>query len=131
MNPARVIEQAGLANVDYLQAVWKGLEEGLPRPSRVVRWLPPPSSVIKINCDGAFKSSRSLAAFGIIARDSGGSARTWRCGRTMVSSALSIEAWALRIACVMAVQENFQIVILESDCKNLVSCISDSTSKCP
>ncbi|XP_058183909.1 uncharacterized protein LOC131301564 [Rhododendron vialii] len=57
LNPTKVIEQAGSANVDYLQTIWKGLEEGLPRPSRVV----------------------SLAAFDILARDSGGLALAWQC----------------------------------------------------
>lgn len=78
--PSDVIEEAGKANVDYLQAVWTDLERGSPRSNQVERWSPPPLSVIKLNCDRAFKSSRSSAAFGILARDNGGSAQVWRCG---------------------------------------------------
>lgn len=95
------------------------------------RWSLPPPSVIKFNCDGAFKSSRSLAAFGILPRDSGGSAQVWWCGKTIVSSTLSIEAWALRIACMVAVEKNFHNVVFESDCKNLVSNITKHNSQCP
>lgn len=129
--PEEVIEQARKASMDYLQVVCHQRERGLSRPSRLERWSPPPPSAIKFNCDGAFKSSRSLAAFGIIARDCGGSAHVWRCGRTTVSSALSIEAWALRIACKVAIEENYQNVVFESDCKTLISCLTDGKSQCP
>ncbi|KAI8546029.1 hypothetical protein RHMOL_Rhmol07G0084000 [Rhododendron molle] len=62
-----------------------------------------------------------MAAFSIVARGSGGLAQLWRCG----SSALAIEPWALRIACAVAVETNVPVVIFESDCKNLMSCIND------
>ncbi|XP_058208190.1 uncharacterized protein LOC131321203 [Rhododendron vialii] len=90
--PEVVIEQARGANVDYLQTVCDKMQMDSTIRSRVERWSLPPPSVLKINCDGVFKSSCSLAAFGIIARDSGGSAHDWRSGRVMVSSALMIEA---------------------------------------
>lgn len=90
--PEEVIEQARAADVGYLQAVCDRLKRPSLRPPRMDRWSPPLTSVVKINCDGAFKSSRSLAAFGIVARDSCGRAQMWRCGRVMISSALAIEA---------------------------------------
>lgn len=49
----------------------------------------------------------------------------------MVSSALAIEAWALRIACGLAVEQNFPEVIYESDCKNLITYATDSKAQCP
>lgn len=72
-----------------------------------------------------------MAAFGIIARDSGGSALLWRCGRAMVSSAIAIEAWALRIACVMAMEQGYSDVIFETDCQNLFRYVSNSKTECP
>lgn len=36
-----VVAQAGKANVDYLNAVWKNLERGLPRANQAERWSPP------------------------------------------------------------------------------------------
>lgn len=116
-NPEVVIDQAKKANTDYFQAVYNGVSAGassLLTNNRDVRWVPPPPSYVKFNVDGAFKSSRSLAAFGIIARDSGGSVLLWCCGRAMVSSAIAIEAWALRIACVMAMEQGYSDVILET-----------------
>ncbi|KAI8537122.1 hypothetical protein RHMOL_Rhmol09G0001000 [Rhododendron molle] len=85
-------------------------------------------SLLKINCDGAYKSSCSFAAFGVIVRDHSGSAQVWRCGRVKESSALAIEAWALRIACGLAIEYNFPAVIFESDCKCLIEIISGSNS---
>lgn len=132
LNPEEVIDQASRANKDYLLAVCtKHNNSAPPRQVEVMKWEPPPSSFIKINTDGAFTSSRSLAAFGIIARDSGGSAQWWRSGKVLVDSALSIEAWALRIACSAAVEDNLECVIFESDCKNLVSYVVNDQAECP
>lgn len=95
------------------------------------RWVPPPPSVTKFNSDGAFNSSRSLAAFGVIARDSGGAAHCWRAGRSTAGSAIFIEAWALRIACATALEMNFAEVIFESDCLELVKAVTDGKGACP
>ncbi|KAI8561723.1 hypothetical protein RHMOL_Rhmol04G0363100 [Rhododendron molle] len=89
-----------------------------------------PPFAIKINCDGAFNSSCSLAAFGVIARDCGGKAPIWRVGRVVVSSAVSVEAWALRIACSTAMEMNYPRVIFDL-CQKLISCINDSKRPCP
>ncbi|KAI8546023.1 hypothetical protein RHMOL_Rhmol07G0083500 [Rhododendron molle] len=44
---------------------------------------------------------------------------------------LAIEPWALRIACAVAVETNFPVVIFESDSKNLISCINDQNVQVP
>lgn len=114
VNPKEVIEQALMANRDYLAAVC--VEVGRV-PSRQIgssKWEAPPHSCFKINSDGAFNSSRGLAAFGVIARYSGGSAHWWHFGRVRVSSAIAIEAWALRIAYAWAEERNINGAIPES-----------------
>ncbi|XP_058198449.1 uncharacterized protein LOC131313970 [Rhododendron vialii] len=63
-NPVDIIEKARMANCDYLSALFKKPVEKIPKPARDVIWSPPHPSIIKFNCDGAFNSSRSLAAFG-------------------------------------------------------------------
>lgn len=94
------------------------------------RRFPPNPSVTKFNT-GAYKSSRSMAAFGVIVRDSGGSALLWHVGRILVSSAISVEAWALRIACLTALELNCSKAVFELDCLELINCFKDPKSLCP
>lgn len=90
--PEEVIDQGAKANTDYLNAVLCRVRKVSNGTVQMGRWTLPPPSVFKVNCDGALKSSSSLAAFGVIVRDFGGSAQVWRCGRVRVSSAIVIEA---------------------------------------
>ncbi|XP_058222364.1 uncharacterized protein LOC131332256 [Rhododendron vialii] len=113
--PERTIDQAKRANFDYLQASFEDVKERATNPNRIVKWSPPPPSFIKFNCDGAFSSSRSLAIFGCLARDCGGRMQFFRSGRIVASSALVTEAWALRIACGMAVDMGISKAIFESN----------------
>lgn len=131
LKPEEVIEHALKANKDYLFAVCSGSNNTFPRQVGALKWVPPASSCVKINLDGAFNSSRGLAAFGVIARDSGGLAQWWNYGKVLVTSPLAIEAWALRIACVMAEERNIDRAIFESDCKHLVDLLVDSKLECP
>ncbi|KAI8558661.1 hypothetical protein RHMOL_Rhmol04G0114000 [Rhododendron molle] len=86
------------------------------KANRNKRWVPPPSSVIKFNCDGAYNFFRSLAAFGVIARDSGGTAQCWR---------------ALRIAVATTFETNIPEAIFESDCLEVIKAVTDADSSGP
>jgi len=130
VNPEEVIEHASRDNRDYLAAVCMGAGRVIARQVGCSRWEAPSHSCLKINSDGAFNSSRGLAAFGVIARDSGGSAHWWHYGRVKVSSAIVIEAWALRIACAMAEERNINGAIFESDCISLVNSVNDASVEC-
>lgn len=79
-NPEGTIEITYMASNDYLQAAILGAKEAISKPPPEVRWIPTSSPSIKINCDGAYSSSRRKVAFGIIARDSGGLAQFWKVG---------------------------------------------------
>ncbi|XP_058198434.1 uncharacterized protein LOC131313954 [Rhododendron vialii] len=127
-NPEEVIEQASKGNSDYLSAIFSSRSKAPTKVAQVEKWLAPPPSTFKINCDGAYKSSSSLAAFGIIARDHGGLAQVWRCGRVKVSPVLAIETWTLRIACSLLMEYNYPSVIFKLDCKNLIDSISELSS---
>lgn len=72
-----------------------------------------------------------MAAFGIIARDSSGQAQVWRFGRVVASSAIFIEAWALRITCMVAVELKLEDAIFESDYLSLVHCLTKSNVQGP
>ncbi|XP_058208153.1 uncharacterized protein LOC131321162 [Rhododendron vialii] len=131
-NPSDVIEKAKAACRDYLAALFKCPNIiNPPKASRASHWSAPPPDVVKFNSDGAFKSFRSLAAFGVIARDCGGSALVWRMGKIVAHSAIVIEAWALRIACSTAVEMDYNEVIFESNCQALINCFKDGKPPCP
>lgn len=123
-NPEETIIRSSKANVDYLQALVHPPKSSSVKQTNVERWVPPPPLVFKFNSDGAFSSTRSKAAFGIIARDSSGQAHVWRFGRVFASSAIYIEAWALRIACIVALEMNLEEAVFESDCLTLIKCLN-------
>lgn len=131
--PERTVVMASLANSDYLQAVFQDAKDTkkCSKTPRVGRWHPPLGSVIKFNCDGAFLSSHSKAAFGFLARDSGGLALFWRSGKVIASSALFTEAWALRIACGMAMDMGIRAAMFESDYKEVIACLTKKNYQCP
>lgn len=131
--PEKTIGLALTANSNYLQAMFNGSSEGgrHKQAVRVGKWNPPPASVCKFNCDGAYSSSRSKAAFGFLARNKGGSTLVWRAGRVVASSALFIEAWALHIAYGMAVDMGITKAVFESNCKVLIDYINSDNAHGP
>ncbi|KAG5537109.1 hypothetical protein RHGRI_024523 [Rhododendron griersonianum] len=129
-NPITTIQKAEMANGDYLQAAYMVGKIVVPIQRDNSSWSPPPPGVLKINVDGAFSSSRGVAAFGVIARDSSGIAQFWRCGKVKVSSACAIEAWALRIACNSVIDADYSQVIFESDSQVVMQSVQGRTN-CP
>lgn len=138
--PERIIDKAKLANSDSLHATFLGSKDSVRKPTRRERkWSPPPPSCIKFNCDGAYSSSHSVAAFGCLARESGGAVQFWRSGRVIASLALFTEAWAMRIACGMAWGIAFGMAwgmnitdaLFESDCQVVIDCIRNEDQQCP
>lgn len=82
-------------------------------------------------CAGAFSTSRSYAAFVVISRVSGGSAPLLDYGRVRAPSAIMVEAWALSIACGMAMDHGLEEVIFESDNLQLINSVCNGASSCP
>ncbi|XP_058211786.1 uncharacterized protein LOC131323970 [Rhododendron vialii] len=129
-NPKTTIQKAEMANGDYLQAAYMVGKVVVPKQRDDSSWSPPPLGVLKINVDGAFSSSRGIAAFGVIARDSSGTAQFWRYGKVKVSSACAIEAWALRIACNSVINADYSQVIFESDSQVVIQSVQGRIN-CP
>lgn len=59
----------------------------------------------KFFCAGAFSTSRSYATFVVISRISGASAPLLDYGRVRAPFAIMVEAWAVWIACGMAMDQ--------------------------
>ncbi|GKE98067.1 F-box domain containing protein, partial [Tanacetum coccineum] len=83
------------------------------------------SNVVKLNCDGAFKSNQG--AIGIVARDSEGVILACIGERWQASSLLAMELLAIRNACNLALTNGWAGVIIESDSSDAIA-LSSSES---
>ena len=57
-------------NTDKFQAIGGGCAEVKQREKK--RWKRPPQEVLKINCDGAFRSETLIGGWGFVIRDDSG-----------------------------------------------------------
>ncbi|GJU27804.1 F-box domain containing protein [Tanacetum coccineum] len=93
-----------------------------------LKWVPPTSNVVKLNCDGAFKSNQG--AIGIVARDSKGVILACFGERWQASSPLAMELLAIRNACNLALTNGWIGAIIESDSTDAIA-LSSSESVPP
>ncbi|XP_031101801.1 uncharacterized protein LOC116005700 [Ipomoea triloba] len=92
-----------------------------------VLWSPPQLNYVKMNSDGARKSSTGLASAGGLIRDHRG---RWIVGFTVNighTSSFGAEVWGLREGLIVAIQRGFTHVIAESDSEALVSVIDNNS----
>ena len=87
-----------------------------------LRWIPPTSNIVKLNCDASFKCNQ--AAVGIIARDHLGSVIFCSGESFPATSPLMAELCAIRNACRLVVDYGWQNAIVESDSKLAISLAS-------
>lgn len=83
-------------------------------------WSAPPAGCVKINIDGAFKEASGKGGLGVIFRNADGMVLDGFCGPCRASSALMVEALAMRKALGMVRRSGFDNVLLESDCRELL-----------
>lgn len=80
------------------------------------RWSPPPPNVLKLNCDGAFKSETKSGAWGFIIRDSEGIAVLAGAGNLgPLHDALMAETMAFKQALEAAEHWGMSRLMLETD----------------
>jgi hypothetical protein len=89
-----------------------------PRPRCL--WQKPPIDVVKLNSDGAIQATLGVAGSGVVARDSVGFCGAMCKNYEGVDDPLTIEALALRDAVVFAKSRQYQQIVCEVDCSNLV-----------
>ncbi|KAF7808312.1 reverse transcriptase [Senna tora] len=87
----------------------------------------PNGSCLKINTNGAFWSDSGLAGFGYVARDCNVDFIAGACDVAHASSTFMSEALAIRKGLQDAVEMDWNIVQVESDCKDLVSALNSPT----
>ncbi|MQL97422.1 hypothetical protein Taro_030114 [Colocasia esculenta] len=91
---------------------------------KVVRWLLPPTGRLKLNVDGAYKSSMGIAAGGGVHRNDRGDIIFCFAHRyPHVCSSLEAEALALRDGIYMCCNHGFNTIFIESDSMVLIQVI--------
>ncbi|KAL6519792.1 hypothetical protein OROMI_032686 [Orobanche minor] len=126
-----------VAQVHHMIGGLKRQLSGSPAGSNhddVVEWSPPPTDFVKVNVDAAVKTGEAWTRGGIVARDSEGNFLAWRHVRMRTSCSPEVaEAWVLAEGVKFAAGFGWPMVVVESDCSNVVSafnskghCFSDA-----
>jgi len=101
-------------NTDEFQAIGGGCAEVKQREKK--RWKRPPQEVLKINCDGAFRSETMTGGWGFVIRDDSGiaiKARVGNCAHLM--DALHAEMLAILAGVRAAGDLGISKVVVETD----------------
>lgn len=95
------------------------------------RWVCPPRGRLKVNVDGAFNAQLQQGGIGVVVRDGNGiCVAAFARFIPHASSALHVEAEALRAGILIAIQEDWMSIELESDCASLISALYSSCIDC-
>ncbi|XP_010262710.1 PREDICTED: uncharacterized protein LOC104601168 [Nelumbo nucifera] len=86
-------------------------------------WQPPPVRQVKVNVDGGFKHNNK-GSFGAVIRDSNVLVLAACFGPIIVSSAIQAEAITMRQGLDLVRLAGFNICVVESDCRELISAVS-------
>ena len=98
----------------------RGIERG------PVKWEPPPENVICLNTDAAIKQIGAKASWGVVARCMEGKLRgAWAGCEDRRGIPIVEEARAIRHALVLAKQNGWRNIIIQTDCKRIVDQIRD------
>jgi ribonuclease HI len=100
----------------------------MAKPGRQTRWQRPDEGWLKVNTDAAFDSSSCTGRAGVVIRDHLGlvqaAAERWLDD---VPDALTAEAMAAKEGLELAVENGYDRVILEIDCRGLQILLEDSS----
>jgi len=89
-------------------------------PRRPSRWDPPPEDFIKINFDGASKGNPGPARYGVVFRNHNGKILVTGAGSLGYTTNNVAELWGLINGLQMAIQNNFQKLIVEGDSQVII-----------
>lgn len=93
---------------------------------RISHWTSPPSGRLKINIDGSFRLDKAAGGIGVVVRNSQG-----RCQASFArylpkaSSALHVELEACRAGLLIAINQGWSDIEVESDCMQLVNALNN------
>ena len=91
------------------------------------KWETPPSGRLKINIDGFFRPDVEVAGIGMVVRDEVGRCRAaFQRSISPISSFFQAEAEACRAGLLIAINQGWNDLILETDCAALVTALANS-----
>ncbi|XP_024172006.1 uncharacterized protein LOC112178017 [Rosa chinensis] len=90
----------------------------------LIKWTCPPRGRLKINIDGSFCTETGGGGVGVVVRNFEGTCiATFARPFHFAQSDIHMEAEALRAGLLIAIQQDWKEIIVESDCVNLVSAL--------
>ena len=96
-------------------------EPSQSRGNGTVHWIPPSCDAVKLNVDAAWKNGNATLA--VVARDSSGSVIKAWARQLVTKGPATAEASAIKWALVLANQESFLKVTVESDAKVCINAL--------
>ncbi|KAL4388185.1 hypothetical protein GQ457_09G012120 [Hibiscus cannabinus] len=99
------------------------------RPTFGTSWKKPKSDVIKINFDGAYRSTDGAAAVGVVARDNHGMVVVGCCKYIAAANNASVvEAFACFEAILLALDRGWSEIEITGDAANVINILNDPVS---
>ncbi|CAN6678460.1 unnamed protein product [Malus baccata var. baccata] len=92
------------------------------------RWVPPPPLFVKINVDASWERATNLGFSGVVARDSSGTFIAAKRSSIVAHSAAATERIAIYHGCEMGAALGFNLVVVESDSQDSISCLKGKIS---
>ncbi|XP_008362056.2 uncharacterized protein [Malus domestica] len=127
VHPMSVLREVAFAVGSYWEAEGLSQIENLVGPARqclVPRWIPPTSPFFKINVDASWSQGSKSGFVGVVMRAEGGSFVAAARYAILSPSVAAAEACALLRGCELGSALGCSSVILESDSRESISCLS-------
>jgi hypothetical protein len=88
--------------------------------TKQLKWVPPDGEVLKINIDAAFHAEELRGGTGVVVRNNSGLLiRAQALWYKHVANAMTMEAYAIRDAVILAMEQGYHKVAVESDAQSL------------
>jgi hypothetical protein len=89
--------------------------------TKQLKWVPPDGEVLKINIDAAFHAEELRGGTGVVVRNNSGLLiRAQALWYEHVANAMTMEAYAIRDAVILAMEQGYHKVAVESDAQSFV-----------
>ncbi|KAM0956476.1 hypothetical protein COP2_025374 [Malus domestica] len=89
-------------------------------------WTPPPPHMLKINVDVSCKTGCGREAVGVMMMDYLSRCLAVKSKEIAAQSVYVAEAMAVIEGCLLAHQQNLSQVVVESNCKHIITCLLDN-----